>query len=216
MHATFIGNHQFNAIKKQTDILLQALRTASDRNVLKAVRYSASLMIDELFPGLEDERKRQLSAMSEMDAAEQFQRYLDSLEPWREEFPAISNKQLQKLFPKAKKLNAPDVDAMDRRRMTYLGWTDIATGKMFLVYPVDGQLTGLEGRYTPVNKKGYCLICNGHEELALFTVKTRPANSPPDYYKAFGHYVCIDSDACNRRITDTAALEKFLHTIKRG
>ncbi|BBI33926.1 FusB/FusC family EF-G-binding protein [Cohnella abietis] len=214
MHTPFIENNQFNAIKNQTEILQQALRTASDRNVLKAVRYSATLKIDELFPDLEEDRKRHLVSMADMNSAEEFHNYLDSLEPWRAEFPPLTNKQFQKLFPKAKKLNAPDVETMDRRRLTYIGWTDIATNKMFLVFPRDGQFLGIEGRFTPTNKKGYCVICNSYDDLALFTVKTRPANSPPDYYKVYGHYVCLDGHACNTRITDTAALEKFIQSIK--
>ncbi|MBO7742656.1 FusB/FusC family EF-G-binding protein [Paenibacillus sp. MWE-103] len=216
MPTPFIRNHQFNAIRRQSELLIQALRTVADRNVLKAVRDNAAYKLDELFPELPDERRRELAALSELDTAEQFQQYLEGLEPWREAFPPMSNNQLRKLFPKTKKLNAPDMALLDFRRLTYLGWTDIAANRMYLVYPSDGRYIGIAGRFTAVNKKGYCLICNGYEEIALFTVKTRPANSPPDYYKAFGNYICLDSQACNRRIADTAALEQFIQTIREG
>ncbi|MNI79884.1 Fibronectin-binding protein (FBP) [compost metagenome] len=83
------------------------------------------------------------------------------------------------------------------------------------MYPLDGQIVGIEGKFTPMNKKGVCFLCNKHEELALFTAvsKSRPAHSSPDYYKAVGNYLCMDSQECNKNITDVTALERFIQDV---
>ncbi|MFK4342624.1 hypothetical protein ABH894_002788 [Paenibacillus sp. RC62] len=38
--------------------------------------------------------------------------------------------------------------------MKYLTWVDIATNKLFIVYPFEGQCIGIEGRITLTQKKG--------------------------------------------------------------
>ncbi len=151
-----------------------------------------------------------LGEMSTIEKAEDFQRYLNALEPYLEPYPTITLKQIQKLFPKNKKLKVPDLQSIDFRYVTYLGWVDIATNKLYIVYPFEGRFIGIEGRITPTNKKGYCLFCNRHQELALFSVKTKPAVASPDNLSFIGQYVCLDSQACNHSITDTGALEKFI------
>mgnify|MGYP001953580486 CR=1 FL=1 len=44
--------------------------------------------------------------------------------------------------------------------------------------------------------------------------KKRPADSSPDYYKAVGNYVCMNSLECNKNISDCTALEKFLDAVR--
>ncbi|RAR44550.1 FusB/FusC family EF-G-binding protein [Paenibacillus sp. MDMC362] len=210
MSTPFIRNHQFNVIKKQSDFLLKTLRTIADRKVLETVRYRAVTSALEAFPSLTEDQKRMLGEMSTIEKAEDFQRYLNALEPYLEPYPTITLKQIQKLFPKNKKLKVPDLQSIDFRYITYLGWVDIATNKLYIVYPFEGRFIGIEGRITPTNKKGYCLLCNRHQELALFSVKTKPAVAAPDNLSFIGQYVCLDSQACNHSITDTGALEKFI------
>lgn len=210
MSTPFIRNHQFNVIKKQSDFLLKTLRTIADRKVLETVRYRAVTSTLEAFPSLTEDQKRMLGEISTIEKAEDFQRYLSALEPYLEPYPTITLKQIQKLFPKNKKLKVPDLQSIDFRYVTYLGWVDIATNKLYIVYPFEGRFIGIEGRITPTNKKGYCLFCNRHQELALFSVKTKPAVASPDNLSFIGQYVCLDSQACNHSITDTGALEKFI------
>ncbi|MDF2961451.1 MAG: Fibronectin-binding family protein, partial [Paenibacillus sp.] len=126
-------------------------------------------------------------------------------------------KQIQKLFPKNKKLKIPDLSAIDNRYVTYLSWADISTNKLFMVYHLNGQFIGVEGKYTPTNKKSFCFLCNRYEDLALFSAisQKRPANSSPDYYKAVGNYLCMNSHECNKNITDITYLEKFIDTVIR-
>ncbi|WP_433940849.1 FusB/FusC family EF-G-binding protein [Paenibacillus lautus] len=210
MSTTFIRNHQFNVIKKQSEFLLKTLRTVADRRVLETVRFSTVANIMDAFPSLNEDQKRMLGEVSTFEKAEDFERYLNNLEPYLESFPTITSKQIQKLFPKNKKLKLPDLTSIDFRYVTYLGWVDIASNRLFIVYPFEGRFIGIEGRITPTNKKGYCLFCNRHQELALFSVKTKPSGASADNLSAISHYVCLESQGCNHSITDTAALEKFI------
>jgi hypothetical protein len=218
MNTPFIRNHQYNLIRKQAGLLQHALATSADPKVVDSVRAGVLGKISEAFPDAGKLQIEKLGEISSLKTAEQVREYLRSLEPFLTEFPHITEKQLAKLFPKNKKLKIPDLTAMDYRWITYLGWTDIATNQLFLVYPVDGELAGVQGKFTPANKKSTCFLCNRQEEVALFTVKVRskPANASPDYYKAIGNYLCLDSGTCNRNITDVAALEKFIHDALGG
>ena len=213
MMKTFIRNHQYNLIKKQAGLLQRACQTVSDPKVVESVRYSAQTAILDAFPDA-GEQEKQLLDLSSLRAPEQFRDYLNALEPYLEPLPPLTAKQLAKLFPKVKKLKAPDLSAVDTRYLTYLGWADIATNKLFIVYHLDGQWVGIEGRQTPTNK-GVCFVCNRHEEVALFSAVTkwRPANASPEYYKAIGNYLCVDSSVCNKNITNGVPLEKFVREV---
>lgn len=216
MDKPFIRNHQYNLIKKQASLLQNACNTVSDRKVVEAVRSSTLIKMIEAFPEATELQKQYLEKLSMLNKSEDFQRYLLSLEPYMTEFPQLSAAQIKKLFPKVKKLKVPDLDAIDYRYVTYMGWTDIASNKMFIVYQQNGQHIGIEGKFTPTNKKSVCFLCNRHEEVALFTAisKSKPPNASPDYYKAIGNYMCVNSDACNKNISDIAALEKFISHLQ--
>ncbi|OXM83429.1 FusB/FusC family EF-G-binding protein [Paenibacillus rigui] len=211
----FIRNHQYNLINKQIGILQHTYRTVSDTKIVESVRYSAQSKIIDAFVTLTDAEHQMLTQVTDMQTAEDFQAYLRSLEFVLEPFPQVTGQQMKKLFHKNKKLVIPNVAALDYGHMTYLGWSDIATNKMFIVYPLNGSIVGIEGKYTPTHKKGVCFICNKHEEVALFSAvsKSRPANASPDYYKAVGNYLCLHSNLCNKNMTDVTALEKFIHQV---
>lgn len=215
MCTPFIRNHEYNFIKKQANLMLGALRTIADPKILESVRQDTESKIVGLFPNATDLQKELLEQISGLQTADDFQKYTRQLEPYLIEFPPITEKQIQKLFPKNKKLKLPDLKTIDFRYVTYLGWVDISTNKMFIVYYANGQFVGIEGKYTPTNKKSYCFVCNRMEELALFSAisKKRPAKASPDYYKAVGNYLCMNSQDCNKNITDTASLEKFIGSV---
>ncbi|KEQ25694.1 FusB/FusC family EF-G-binding protein [Paenibacillus tyrfis] len=210
----FIRNHQYNFIKKQVDLLERACHSVTDPKVVESVRYNAHFNIMEAFPDAADLQKQMLESVSALRTEREFQHYLHSLEPYLTEFPEVTGKQLAKLFPKNKKLKLPDLTAIDYRYVTYFGWVDIATNKLFIVYRLNGQLVGMEGRFIPANKS-VCFLCNRHAEVALFSAvtKSKPANASPDYYKAIGNYLCVDSEVCNKHITDVTALEKFVREV---
>lgn len=195
--------------------MLHALRSVGDPKVVETVRFSAQTKVAELFPDIQDSRRGLLESISDLRTADDFQTYMQALEPYRRGFPPITEKQLQKLFPKNKKLKLPDLTQIDLRCISYLSWTDIATNKMFIVYHRDGQFVGVEGRYTTTNKKSYCFACNSFEQLVLFSAisKKRPAHALPDYYKSVGNYICMSGHECNKNITDVSALEKFIGSV---
>lgn len=215
MNTPFIRNYQFNIIKKQAEFLQKTLRTVADLKVIDTVKYRAAVNVIEAFPYLTGDQKQMLEEISTLETAYDFQKYLGALESYLDPFPPITLKQVQKLFPKNKKMKVPDLLSIDFRFVTYLSWVDIATNRLFIVYPFEGRFIGIEGRITPTNKKGYCLFCNRHQELAFFSVKTKPANASPDNYAAIGHYVCMDNHGCNQVITDTGPLEKFILSVQK-
>jgi hypothetical protein len=186
-----------------------------DPKIVESVRFSAQARVEELFPDVRDSRKTLLEAIADLKTADDFQRYMQELEPHLIEFPHITEKQIQKLFPKNKKLRLPDLAQTDFRYVSYLSWTDLSTNKMFIVYHTGEQFVGVEGRYTATNKKGYCFACNRYEELVLFSAisKKRPAHALPDYYKSVGNYICLNSRDCNKNITDVSSLEAFIGSV---
>jgi hypothetical protein len=213
MHTPFTHNHQFNYIQKQADFLLKTLRSVVDPKVLDTVRYTVGTNAVGIFDGLTPEQKQLLEQLSTYETAHELQTYLNRLESYLIPFPQVSVKQIQKLFPKAKKLKVPDLESIDYAHTTYLRWTDIATNRLFIVYSYDGRFLGIDGRITATNKKGYCMFCHRHQELGFFNVKTK-AHSP-DNFSSIAQYVCMDNTVCNHSITDITMLEKFLlSTVK--
>ncbi|WP_139993391.1 FusB/FusC family EF-G-binding protein [Paenibacillus paridis] len=215
MFEAFIRNHEYNFIKKQVGIFQHALRTNPDPKILESVRDGAEAKILELFPAATEAQKEMLGRFTALKTTEDFQKYVKDLELYLVGFPQITVKQIQKLFPKNKKLKLPDLVNIDFRFVTYLSWMDISTNKLFMVYHQNGQFLGIEGRYTPTNKKSYCFVCNRFEELVLYSAvsKTKPAKASSDYYKAIGNYLCMNGHDCNKNIADVASLERFIHVV---
>ncbi|EJW15941.1 elongation factor G-binding protein [Paenibacillus alvei] len=215
MTTPFIRNHQYNLIKKQATLLQHTCQTVADPKIVDTVRYSAYTKITEAFPQADEHQLQLLERITTLDKTEEFSQFLFSLEPFLIEFEQVTDKQLKKLFPKSKKLKLPNMEELDLRHTTYLGWTDIGTNRMYLIHQLDGRLVGIEGKFTQAKKKSTCFLCNRQEEVALFTAETKskPANASSDYYKAIGNYMCMNSHVCNQNITDTSALEMFIRTI---
>lgn len=149
MSTPFIRNHQYNLIKRQAEFVRKTVQSAADRRVLETVRYSAATNIIDAFTDLTEDQQQMLEQISSLETTDDFQRYMKALEPYLELYPPITLKQIQKLFPKNKKMKMPDLQSIDFRYVTYLSWVDIATNKLFVVYPFEGQFIGIEGRITP-------------------------------------------------------------------
>lgn len=210
----FIKNHQYNFVKKQAEIVQNALKTSADPKVIEAVRYSAEYKIMEQFPGATMIQKQLLTRLSIMKTPDEFHQYLLSLRPMMVEFQQVTQKEIKKLFPKNKRLGIPDLSLSDYRNVTYLGWSELSTNKLFIVYHLNGKAVGVEGKYSITNKKNVCFMCNGYGEVALFSAITKTRNTiSPDYYKAIGNYLCVNSHECNKNITDVAALEGFIQEV---
>ena len=211
----FIENHQFNLIRRHAKLLIEACRTAVAPQAAESVRDGVRTEIWSMFPDAAEQQLRLLENVTEARTEEDIRRGLLALEPCLTAFPQVTEKRLRQLFPKVRKLRVPDLSAVDWRRITYLSWTDAAANRMFLVSVLDGRLVGIEGRFTPVHKKSVCFLCGRHSEVVLFSAvsKVKPAHAPSDYYKAVGNYLCLDGGECNRHITGTAALDRFVREV---
>lgn len=214
MQTPFIQNYQLNLIKKQADFLLKTMRSIGDRKVLQTVKESAVLNIIEAFTDLTAEQKSLLEQLSTYEATHDLENYLDELDAYVIPFPEVSLKQIQKLFPKAKKLKTPNLEMIDYTHTTYLRWIDIATNRLYIIYPYQDRLVGIEGQMTSMNKKGFCMFCNRHRELGFYNVKIKASGSP-DNIASVGQYICVDDEDCNHSIADTAALEKFISAVNK-
>jgi len=214
MMKPFLRNHHYNLIRKQVNLLQQTINTVSDTKVVESVRLGVHARILGALNDTDPVQRSLADSAAELKTPEQFAHYLQTAELYLEAFPSLTGKQLDKLFPKVKKLKAPDPSGIDFRRVTYLGWHDIAMNRMFLVYHMDGRCIGIEGRYT-ASRKGVCFACNRHEDIVLFSAvqQKRPANAQPEYYKAIGNYLCADSAVCNNNITDVTAIERFVREV---
>ncbi|WP_338068316.1 FusB/FusC family EF-G-binding protein [Brevibacillus invocatus] len=214
MTERFIRNHQFNFIKKQSDHVQRAHHTVSDPKVLQAVIFQSEAKIMELFPELNEDQRKVLEPITTCKSAQDFSDYLQKVCEHTIDFPAISEAQIKRLFPKNKKLKLPNLSAMDVSKLTYLGWLDIATNKIYYVYQDQGKFVGVEGKFTPGSKKNLCSFCHGYEEVALVSAISKAKSSiSPDYYKAVGNYMCVDTHQCNKQITDVSNLEGFIARV---
>ncbi|QGG54761.1 FusB/FusC family EF-G-binding protein [Paenibacillus sp. FSL W8-1187] len=216
MTPPFIRNHHFNIIQHQARLLQQACASAADPKVLRSVREGVQLALYEAFPDADAGQRALLEPIADWHAADDFRLGLQALQAYRLPFPALAEGELRRLFPKAKKLKGPDPGALELERTTYLGWTEAGSGRMFLVCDIDGSRVGVEGSVTgSVRGKNVCFACRHHSEVGLFTAiaKHRPVKASPDYYKAIGNYICLDSAACNRQIEDAGPLERFVRDV---
>lgn len=210
----FLQNHQFNRIAQQALAVLNAVQTSTDAKVVEAAKHNALSKAVEGYPELSGYRFEIVERMTRLRTTEEFQAYIGELTNYTIRFPAVTEKQLKGLFPKVKKLRLPDLAGIGERMLTYLGWTDAGSERMYIVYPLEGRLIGIEGRYSPEHKQGVCAFCNKTGDTNLFTATSnKRMSNNPDYYKAVGQYICVDSAACNARLTNAEPLERFVAAV---
>ncbi|QCJ45092.1 elongation factor G-binding protein [Bacillus sp. S3] len=215
MDEKFIKNEQFNFIKRQVDLIKDSYKKNTDPSVIKAVRELANAQILELFPHAAGEQAERLD-LSKWKTDAEFDQYLQALAKCLIPFPTLTEQQVKKMFPKAKKLKVPNLLAFDFEKMTYLSWSDISTNKKFIIYELNKNLMGIECKYSILNKDNICSFCNRFGKVAFITTITKAKKSNnPDYYKAIGNYICLDSAECNKKITSVAYLTEFLEESNR-
>jgi phosphoserine aminotransferase len=210
MTEKFIKNDQYNFIKRQVALIKDSYRKNSDPTVIQAVKDLADAQILELFPSASSEQADMLN-LSTLKTDGEYDQYLQNLAGFLIPFPKVSEQQVKKLFPKAKKLKVPNLSVVDFEKITYLSWTDISTNKKYIVYELNEKLMGIECKYTLLNKDNICSFCSRFGQVAFISTvtKAKKANNP-DYYKAIGNYICFDSAECNSKITDVDYLTTFL------
>ncbi|AGK52778.1 fibronectin-binding family protein [Bacillus sp. 1NLA3E] len=164
----------------------------------------------DLFPNASPEQQEMVD-LSRLKTDDEYEQYIQHLSDFLLPFPKITEQQLKKMFPKNKKLRLPDFSQIDHSQLTYLSWNDLRSNRKFIVYEMDGKMSGIECKFTPTSKKNLCSFCNQFGEVAFFSTitKAKQANNP-DYYKAIGNLICADSSECNKKITNIEYLTTFL------
>lgn len=123
-------------------------------------------------------------------------------------FIAISEKGLQKLFRKDKKLKLLRLESIDWQSISYLSWRDQGTHRQYVVIDEDGQFKALRGVTDPQHAtKGICAICQQHTNVHLFTATVK---RNADSFTSYSNYICDDVEKCNAKLTDYEKLVSFI------
>ncbi|MDZ5712646.1 FusB/FusC family EF-G-binding protein [Jeotgalibacillus haloalkalitolerans] len=204
----FIRNDQYNFIAQQVYFIVHTQNTVNHQDTRDGVKLHAMAKVREMIPGMTENQEALLNRMTELENETEARTFLNELK--RDcviPFQALTKKKVEKLFPKAKKLQIPDLDALDFQRLSYLGWFDTRAHKQYLIVEYQGRLKGIAGHFANSNNKGICSICNHLGEVALFVTKVK---SGKETYTSRGNYICKDSHVCNENLTDIKKLEVFL------
>ncbi|WP_270168140.1 FusB/FusC family EF-G-binding protein [Paenibacillus sp. SYP-B4298] len=203
-----IKPYELNFIHKQLNYLIQTVYFVGDYRTLRAIEEEVEYKIGEVIRHLDPEIKQLFKNLRGFRGQDDVIDLLRSLSPYVERFPSLTNRQVRKLFPKAKSFCIPDFDNLEDMKQDYVGWKDISTNSLYLIYHADGALYTLECRYTPLEgrKTCYCILCNqcrtgGH--IGMVTTKRRND-------LVTGNYMCLDSEQCNHDMTDTSKLREFI------
>ncbi|MFY4775698.1 FusB/FusC family EF-G-binding protein [Metabacillus sp. RGM 3146] len=208
----FIRSDQFNFIKYQTRHLVSGNATVNDADVLAALKSLAIEKVLGLFPDITDEQKQLLLPVQDIKEKAEAADFLSHLKEYVIPFWHVTDLTVRKLFPKAKKLKLPPLDEIDLKELSYLGWDDKGSNKKFLIVPYKNKLTGLQGTFTSINKKGICSLCNGLEETGMFTTEIK--GDVQGTFVKRGNYICQDSLKCNENMKSLDKLEEFITRLK--
>ncbi|MGD6805161.1 FusB/FusC family EF-G-binding protein [Rossellomorea aquimaris] len=208
----FIRNDQFNFIKAQTKVLINGHVNANDPGVMKALKAVTLEKVLSLLPAPSEEEHDLLSSIASIKDKQDAENYLAKLKPFVIPFREVSDKTLQKLFPKVKKLKLPNLENVDLREVTYLGWNDIGQERKYLVTEDNGKLIGMRGTFKNHSQKGVCTICNSIGEIGMFITESKAAANGT--YRNRGNYICQDSQACNRSLQSEEKLNAFIQHLQ--
>ncbi|WP_337874337.1 FusB/FusC family EF-G-binding protein [Exiguobacterium sp.] len=212
MSDPFIQNEQYNLIKEQVTLVKESRMQSLPPSVLRAVIDLAQSKVIYAFPEATAEQV-ELLQFSTLQTNEAFDEYMQQLREWVQPFPVISAEQLKELFPKQKKLRLPELSDVDFGRLTYLSWNDGRSNQKLMICQYEGQLIGIACKPSTNTKKNICAFCNQFTDVTYCVTITKAKQAKnPDYYKAIGTYICVDSKTCNEHITSQEALYTFVHT----
>jgi Elongation factor G-binding protein, N-terminal/FBP C-terminal treble-clef zinc-finger len=208
----FIRSDQYNFIKNQTQILINGYTSVNDKSVLNALKSLVFERVLNLFSDKTNDQLQLLNPIIDIKDSDRAVKYLSQLKPYVIPFKEVSEQTIRKLFPKAKKLKLPPLKNIELTEMTYIGWDDLGSNSKFIVTYLNDKLIGLQGTFTPINKKGHCMICNKFEELGMFMTKTK--GKIEGTFTKRGNYICQDSQKCNENIITLEKLNDFIMLIK--
>lgn len=211
----FINKHHHNAIKKHTRDLHNAFRNCVDAQIIDATKMYLNQKILDLFPHATEEEKQLISILA---IANQFQieAYLSHLDEWVCGMPKVTSNQLKKLFRREKKLRLPKLSSDNKN--VYFGWVDETARRLYIAYFLQDKLVGMACRISSSNSSNTrsCTLCNHVgkvHEVAFVSPICKNKQGQKGAYRSIGFNICLDSQGCNQRITNTEKLEKLLKNV---
>lgn len=208
----FIRTDQYQFIKAQTQILINAHSSVNDKSVLSALRSLVNDKVLNIFFNLNDDQKQLINPMIELKERLKAEEFLEQIKEYVIPFQKVTEQAIQKLFPKAKRLKLPNLEEMDFKEITYLGWFDKGTSKKYIIVLINHELIGLHGTFTPSSKKGICSLCGHHAEIGFFMAE--PKIRAQGTFIKRGNYICQDSQKCNENLLSVERLEEFFIHLK--
>lgn len=208
----FIKPYQYNIIEEQAITITTSQRSVNDKQTVATLKALAIEKIMAEFPEATAEQKELLTEPLNLGKAQRdLERYLMKVKTYVIPFKVPSDKGLQKVFAKTKKLSIPKWEEVDLAHQTFYGWNDSGKQRKYLISYQDDKLVGLEGALSPDVKKGICAICHGTSGVSLFMAKGKV--SKEGNYLTKGNYICHNSDTCNRQLQSLDELARFLKIV---
>ncbi|MBF7017824.1 FusB/FusC family EF-G-binding protein [Staphylococcus durrellii] len=206
--------YQFNYIKNNVARLLNVYNSVNDKHTVTAIQQTTKEDILQTFPKIDATITNAIDTLMDVQlSSRQTEKILETLKSYVTPFEHPSNKQVEKVFKKVKKLKTPLISDEVLIESTYVGWNDISSGRKYIIYYDEyNKLNGFYGDISNQTFKGFCSICNKESNVALFMRKTH--SSSDGRYTKKGDYICFDSTQCNRQITDLTHFYKFWDKIK--
>ena len=137
-------------LRSELNKLLRVFYFVGDQRVYQATKDALESSIKTLFSSLTSEQASVFAGITEIKGQQDLNDFMFQLRQYVIPFP-FDEDRIRRLFKREKKLTLPDPNGFDLYTMTYLGWRDIGTKHLYLVYPYKGELTGIRARYTSVN-----------------------------------------------------------------
>lgn len=206
--------YQFNYISNNVARLINVYNSVNDTRTVTTIQQTIKDEILQAFPNVDDTIKQAVDNLMNVQLSSlQADKILTTFKSYVTPFKHPSNKQVEKVFNKVKKLKVPSISDEILMESTYIGWNEISSRRKYIMYYDEhDKLTGFYGDISNQTIKGFCSICNKESNVALFMRKTH--SSSDGRYTKKGDYICFDSTRCNRQITDLSHFYKFLAKIK--
>nr|WP_263314110.1 FusB/FusC family EF-G-binding protein [Mammaliicoccus sp. Marseille-Q6498] len=209
----YIQPYQYVSIKQKSEQLLNVYKSVNDPKTIDTFQAMTYDHISQLFEEEHSEVEQFTNIiMNQKISRAQADKLLLGLKSYVIPFEQPSNKQLEKVFKKTKKLKIPDWENIDLKESSYIGWNDSGKQKKFIVLYEDEKLTGVVGDLSPTIKPGVCSICKKESNVSMFLSTTKSKGDGT--YTKNGNYICHDSERCNQQLDHLDGLYEFVQTVK--
>ena len=209
---SFIRTDQYHYIQEQTRTLVNSRSSTNDQAVTSAIKAMTQEKVIDIFHNLTEDQKQMIAQIDQVKDEGDALFFLSRLKQYILPFPSITEHEIKQLFPKAKKINVPNVEEVSWNQLSYLGWNDPGSLKKYIVTRRNDEWVGLQGSFTPSNQPGICTICHETADVGMFAITKK--GKGPEQTITRGNYICHDSDQCNRNLTDAYSLHKFIDRLE--